>query len=152
MIVKTASKKSGEQAKMGRVVAQLALANNEDVILAAAGIIPPDRIRRATVEGVVDSGATRLVLPQAVVKQLGLKSSAEVPVRYADHRKSKRKLVSNVHLNLQGRESVFSAVVEPRRTIVLIGAIVLEELDFIVDCTRQQLRPRDPEGILSEIE
>jgi predicted aspartyl protease len=101
---------------------------------------------------VVDSGATRLVLPQSVVKQLGLKPSSEVPVRYADHRKSKRKLVGNVHLKLQGRESVFSAVVEPRRTTVLIGAIVLEELDFIVDCTRQQLRPRDPEGILSEIE
>jgi hypothetical protein len=42
--------------------------------------------------------------------------------------------------------------VEPRRTTALIGAIVLEELDFIVDCARQTLRPRDPDGIVSEIE
>ena len=137
---------------MGRIVAQLSLANHQDVILAAAGVIADDRIRRVSIEGVVDSGATRLVLPQAVVKQLGLAPSSEVPVRYADDRRVKRKLVSDVHLKLQGRESVFSAVVEPKRTTALIGAIVLEELDFIVDCTRQQLMPRDPEGILSEIE
>lgn len=81
-----------------------------------------------------------------------MKPSRETPVRYADDRKAKRKLVSDVQLELLGRESVFSAVVEPRRTTALIGAIVLEELDFIVDCARQTLRPRDPDGIVSEIE
>ena len=107
---------------MGRIVAQLSLANHQDVVLASAGVIPKDQVRRVTIEGVVDSGATRLVLPQTVVKQLGLKPSSEVPVRYADDRKVKRKLVSDVHLKLLDRESVFSAVVEPKRTTALIGA------------------------------
>jgi hypothetical protein len=42
--------------------------------------------------------------------------------------------------------------VEPNRTDVLIGAIVLEDLDLLVDCRTQTLRPRDPGGIIAEIE
>jgi hypothetical protein len=34
----------------------------------------------------------------------------------------------------------------------LIGAIVLEELDLLVDCTTQTLRPREPGSILTENE
>ena len=49
-------------------------------------------------------------------------------------------------------ESVFTADVEPGRTDALIGAIVLEELDFVPDCTRQALLPRDPHGLFAEIE
>jgi hypothetical protein len=34
----------------------------------------------------------------------------------------------------------------------LIGAIVMEDLDFLVDCAIQTLQPRDPNGIVGEIE
>ncbi len=57
-----------------------------------------------------------------------------------------------VHVELLGREGIFTAVVEPKRRSALIGAIVLEDLDFIVDCTHQRLIPRDPRFIVSEIE
>lgn len=45
----------------------------------------------------------------------------------------------------------------PERTFlphadVLIGAIVLEDLDLLVDCRTQALQPRDPRGIIVEIE
>jgi hypothetical protein len=50
-----------------------------------------------------------------------------------------------------GRDGVFTAVVEPKRRTALIGAIVLEDLDFLVDCT-QQLVPRDPRFVVSEVE
>jgi hypothetical protein len=61
-------------------------------------------------------------------------------------------LVDGVHLEMLGRSSVFKATVEPRRTEALIGAIVLEDLDFVVDPTHQQLVPRDPKMIISEAE
>ena len=35
---------------------------------------------------------------------------------------------------------------------VLIGAMVLEGLDLLVDCQRQRLIPRDPSGPIYEIE
>ena len=43
-------------------------------------------------------------------------------------------------------------MIEPRRRSTLIGAIVLEDLDFLVDCTAQRLVPRDPKFVVSEIE
>jgi hypothetical protein len=53
---------------------------------------------------------------------------------------------------LLGHDGVFTAVVEPKRKTALIGAIVLEDLVFLVDRTLQQLVPRDPRFIVSEIE
>lgn len=152
MITPSKSRSKRKVDDMGRVIVDVALANHEDVILADAGMLPVEDVRRTTISGVIDTGATRLVLPQQVVKQLGLRIAGEAQVRYADQRVSKRKLAPYVQLRLLNRESVFSAVVEPRRKDALIGAIVLEELDLIVDCPRQRLVPRDPEGIMSEIE
>lgn len=152
MISRSKSRAKSKVDDMGRVVVEVALANHEDVILSDAGMLPPEKVRRMTFSGIIDTGATRLVLPQQVVKELGLRVSGESTVRYADQRAAKRKVVPYVQLRLLGRESVFSAVVEPRRKHALIGAIVLEELDLLVDCNRQQLVPRDPERIISEIE
>ncbi|MGD9855744.1 MAG: hypothetical protein AB7U20_12435 [Planctomycetaceae bacterium] len=141
-----------ESEEMGRFSVEVTLTNNEDNSLAKANVISTDQVRRARLPGVVDSGAAHLVLPGKVVKQLGFPDAGKVKVRYADHRTGKRRRVSNVLLQLLGREAVFTAIVEPKRDTALIGAIVLEELDLVVDCTKQALHPRDPDWIISEIE
>jgi predicted aspartyl protease len=137
---------------MGRFSVEVELSNREDVFRARAGLIRPDEVRRVRVRGVVDSGATRLVIPETLVKQLGLEISGTAQVRYADGRVAERSIATDINLAYGGRESVFSAVVEPHRESVLIGAIVLEELDFLVDCGAQRLVPRDPDRIVSEAE
>lgn len=119
---------------------------------ARRGRIPASAIRRVRIEGLVDTGATRLVLPASVVVQLGLPEVGQVGVKYADGRRSQRAAVGDAEVEIQGRSSVFTAVVEPDRTEALIGAIVLEELDFVVDCIAQKLVPRDPDRIFAEIE
>ena len=100
----------------------------------------------------MDTGATRLVLPASVVTALGLPEAGQVTVRFADGRRESKTTVRDVELEIQGRSSVFTAVVEPGRTDALIGVIVLEELDFVPDCTRQALLPRDPHGLFAEID
>jgi hypothetical protein len=120
--------------------------------MARRGLLPPDQVRRETIPGVVDSGATRLVLPETVVKRLGVLLGDPIPIRYADGRRGRRRLAEGVFAQLLGRHGTFSAVVEPKRDTALIGAIVLEDLDLLVDCTQQRLVPRDPSGPLSEIE
>jgi predicted aspartyl protease len=137
---------------MGRFAVEVELANYQDVIQERLGQIPAAQVRRATIRGVVDPGATRLVLPRNVVKQLGLVTKRKVKVRYADGRRSVRPEVDNVHVKLLDRDDVFTAIVEPKRESALIGAIVLEDLDFLVDCTKQCLVPRDPRYVVSEIE
>jgi predicted aspartyl protease len=139
-------------AKVGRFSVRFEVANNIDVVDAQRGLLEPEKVRRQTIEGVVDSGATRLVLPESVVRQLGLSSKGKVKVRYANEEKATREAVKNVYVQLLGRDGVFTAIVEPKWRDALIGAIVLEDLDFVIDCTHQKLVPRDPRYVFSEIE
>jgi predicted aspartyl protease len=138
--------------KMGRFSVDMEVANHLDVRKAAEGTLPPDKVRRMQLKGLVDTGAGRLVLPAAVAQQLGLPPAGTTTVRYADHRTATLPRVGDAEVTLLGRSSSFTAVVEPNRTDALIGAIVLEELDFLVDPFKHQLIPRDPNAIISEIE
>jgi predicted aspartyl protease len=143
---------TAQEPVMGRFSVEVELANNEDLYAVKAGLIPPEKVRRVRVRGVVDSGATRLVISSAVAKQLGVELVGSAKVRSADGRTADRSIVKDIHLYYGGRESVFNAIVEPDRESVLIGAIVLEDLDFLVDCGGQRLVPRDPKQIVSEAE
>ena len=136
---------------MGRFSVDIEITNHEDVMLLRRGLIEAADVRRVTIPGVVDTGAVRLVLPLATVRELGLPETGEVKVRYADARRATRKVVGDADVAFGGRTGTFSAIVEPRRTEALIGAIVLEELDFVVDCVAQKLVPRDPNTVISEL-
>ncbi|MGD0094675.1 MAG: retroviral-like aspartic protease family protein [Planctomycetota bacterium] len=137
---------------MGRFSVTVKVANNRDVQLANAGVLPQDKVRRVTLSAIVDSGAAHLVLPETVVRQLGLPSAGKSWVRYADQRRKKRAVVEEARVEVLGRQGTYRATVEPARETALLGAIVLEDLDFLVDCTTQSLRPRDPNYIVTEIE
>jgi clan AA aspartic protease len=124
----------GERSE-GRFSVQFEVANHEDVILALRGLLEPNKIRRLTISALVDSGATRLILPEKIVKQLGLPFASKVKVRYANNHTATRDAVNEVSVQIQGLKGVFNAVVEPKHRDALIGAIVLEDLDFVVECT-----------------
>jgi predicted aspartyl protease len=141
-----------EAAAMGRVTVDVKLANNRDVVLHETGMVPAEQVRRLTIQGTVDPGASMLVLPSAVADQLGLPRTRKMTVTYGDRRTAERDLVNQVEVELLGRKSIFDAILEPARTTVLVGAIVLEALDLLVDCRNQQLIPRDPAGMTAEIE
>jgi predicted aspartyl protease len=137
---------------VGRFSVEFEVANLDDIVRARHGSLQFDQVRRSTIAGIVDCGATRLVLPEQVVNQLGLQRAGKVQVRYADGRTAERDTVEGVYVQLLGRRGTFTASVEPNRTTALIGAIVLEDLDFLVDSTNQRLVPRDPNIIVTEIE
>lgn len=137
---------------MGRFSVKLKLANEQDMFLESKGLLAPEKVRRAEIDGLVDCGATRLVLPEKVGRELGVPEGGMIMVRYADNRTADRPSVHNVWLKIDGREAAFSAVLEPDRTTALIGAIVMEELDLLIDCTGLKLTPRDPNHVIAELE
>lgn len=137
---------------VGRFSVEFEVANYADLIRAQDGTLPPDEVRRETIRGVVDSGAAKLVLPQAVVERLGLPLGDPVQVRYADGRKARHREVKGVFVKLLGRDGTFTAISEPKRETALLGAIVLEDLDLLVDCQNERVVPRDPSGAIYEIE
>ncbi len=137
---------------MGRFSIEFEVANFEDMVKAKNGNLDPQKVRRRKIMGVVDSGASWLVLPGKVAKELGIPVKGKTRARYADGRKAIRTEVSPVFVRILERDDVFSAVVEPRRESALIGAIVLEDLDFLVDCKHRRLVPRDADYVVSELE
>jgi predicted aspartyl protease len=137
---------------VGRFAIELEVANHGDMVKARDGFLDPEKVRRLKITGVVDTGATRLVLPKKIAKQLGLPDAGKVQVRYANNKTATRNLVEEAYVEIIGRHGVFTAVVEPQRRNALIGAIVLEDLDYLVDCIHQRLVPRDPRFVVSELE
>ena len=105
----------------------------EDLVRVKDGTLAPDKVRRLRIAGAVDTGSTFLMLPAQAAKQLGVPSAGKVGVRYADRRRGSKSVVENVRVDLLGRHGNFKAILETNRTDVLIGAIVLEDLDLLVD-------------------
>ncbi len=137
---------------MGWVEVEFLVLNNRDLQMAEGGALAADKVRSFQLMGVVDSGSTHLVLPTDVADRLGLPKAGAITIHYADRRTAVRSLVTQVEVELLARRGTFRAVLEPERTTALIGAIVLEDLDLLVDCANNRLVPRDPSGLTAEVE
>ena len=91
------------------------------------------------------------------IADLGIELSSPKPEEFLTHRSriqgsAIRPVATHIDVELLGRHGTFKAIVEPKRKDALIGAIVLEDLDLVVDCVSQTLLPRDPNRIIAEIE
>ncbi len=132
---------------MGRVTARIVLQNYDDWRAAQQGQLAPEQIRTVKAEGLVDIGATMLVIPKAVADQLGVPEVRRTTVRYADDRRVERQVIGPIRVTLCDRLSNFDAIVEENAKEVLIGQILLEELDLVVNPQERTLtpNPRSPD-------
>ena len=137
---------------VSRFTQEMVLTNNRDRILHEAGHLSSENVRTAEMTGWVDTGAHDLILPEVVGDSLGFPSAGIVKVGFANNQKATRRRVAEVHLTLCGRSATFTAVLLPDRFDALIGALVLETLDLLVDPVGGRLVPRDPDGPTSMID
>lgn len=102
----------------------------------------------------VDTGATMLVLPGWLQRELQFPVIRRQIVRYANEDTAERDVVYGVEVTVCGRTGVFEAVVEPEKRYGLLGAIVMESLDLIAEPRSHRLcvNPRSPERPMAEIE
>jgi clan AA aspartic protease len=126
-------------------MAPVKLTNAYDYYNAENGTIPRERVRVTEIDALVDTGANMLVLPEEVVERLGLVDIERRRARYADARVEVKRVVGSVRLEVSGRLGEFDALAENRGTTALIGQVVLEELDLVVDSRSKELRP-NPES------
>jgi len=126
--------------KMGKVVERVKVINFKE---------PSKSIE---IEAVIDTGATMSVLPMDLIQKLGLEKIDEVNVRYADN--SVRKEVYGwVILEIAGRKAVFDVLAENEGAQPLIGQIVLERLDLVIEPSTRRVipNPRSPETPMIKI-
>ena len=131
-----------EDSNMGEIKVRIELENAVDRYMFLEKKIQEVEIRRYQMEAIVDTGAVMLALPQDVVEELGLQVQRTVVVTYADERKDERKVAGPVVIKIGKRFMNTDCIVGPPASEVLIGQIILEELDLIPDCQRQTLTPR----------
>jgi predicted aspartyl protease len=104
-------------------------------------------------EGKIDTGATLLVLPEFIVKDLGFPTIRKQTVKYANEETETRDVVWGVELTLCERTGVFEAIVEPKKKYALVGAVVMETLDLIVEPRSLGLYPNPRSNLpMAEIE
>ena len=103
-------------------------------------------VRQVDLDCLIDSGSVLTFLPQEVVELLGIPGDGNVIVRYADERKEEVRKVGPVKITIGKRSGNFDCVVGPPNCEPLIGQIVLEELDLLIDPKEKKLmvRPESP--------
>ena len=92
------------------------------------------------VELLVDSGAIYSVVPQAVLKRLGIKSIATEEFRLADGSKIKRKK-GGAFFKYGKRVGVSDVIFGKPGDGQLLGAFTLEALGLVLDPLRRKLKP-----------
>nr|WP_267871707.1 aspartyl protease [Nostoc sp. CHAB 5715] len=131
---------------MGKVTSKITVANRIDQILAERGFISSDQIRSVTLNDVlVDTGATRLCLPENIISELGLVLQGEVDVKIAVGIQKVR-IFRELNLLVQGREGTFNCIELPAGSNPLLGLIPLEDLGLEPDLKNQRLRVLPLEG------
>lgn len=127
---------------MGEVRAKVRLENYEDRVLYKAGNITADKIRVYELDAVVDTGAVMMLLPQDMVEALGLQAFGKIVVALANDQKIELEQAGTLTLTVAGRDMKTDCLVGPPGCEALIGQIVLERLDLIVDPVKRTLTPR----------
>jgi clan AA aspartic protease len=124
---------------MGHVNTQITLKNIMDVYKAKAGIIQEPEIRQATIDVMVDTGSTMLVINGQLFRQLGLGVTGERRITLANDAKETCKLTDAVEINWEDRSITMPALVVEDAPDFLMGVLPLEGMDLIVDTVNQKL-------------
>ena len=125
---------------MGRTTAKLNIQNAYDVQRAAEGHIPPCEVREVEVEAIVDNGATYVCLSRQDIERLGLPCHQNVEIRTANGR-AIRRTFKGAEVGLCGRSFVMEVMENDEDTPPLVGYLLLEALDLVVDPKTQQVIP-----------
>ena len=138
---------------MGRVMAKIKLSNNTDLSKANGGLIEGRAVRTVEIEGLVDAGATMLVLPADVVEKLGLVAEGYRTVKDANGQHTKVPRVMGVRVEILGRDMTCDALVDRAGTTALIGQILLTGLDLVVDPKSRDVtvNPASPDSPLMDL-
>ena len=134
---------------MGKVVVEnVVLRNFKDENLYEEGFI--SKVRETTVSMIADTGARAVGLPFSIIASLGLSAVRKIKVQLANGMMEDRTLYGNLSLQIEDRQGVFECLGKPEEAPLLLGQLVLETLDFVVDCPNQRLipNPKAPEGMM----
>ena len=125
--------------EMGLVYAEIDLISVDDMVLHRRGYLEEEKIKQVRVSALVDSGAYMLCINENVKAQLDLPLIEKQFSRMADETLLELEVVGPVEIRFENRSTTLRAIVLPRNSEVLLGAIPLEDMDVLIDPKRQKL-------------
>lgn len=126
--------------QMGQVIITLTLTNRIDQVLAQRGFISSEEVRSCTLNDVlVDTGATILCLPTAIISQLGLVQGGEANVETSAGVKQGR-IFRDVELCIGDRQGTFDCLELTEVPYALLGVTPMEVLGLEPDLKNRKLR------------
>ena len=132
---------------MGLVFAKIELLSGNDLAFFRRGQLEANQIHRCTVDAMVDSGKTMLVIPEFVKQQLDLLPVGRIQAELADGSSASYEVVGPIEVRFQNRRTVVEALVVPGSNRVLLGAIPMAGMDVWLDSKREHLlvNPESPD-------
>ncbi len=127
---------------MGEVTVQAQFRNIVDVGAILRGYITKEEILVSTRSCLVDTGAVMVRLPEDEADKLNLMRGDKVNFTYADERKEELPTGLGLEVTIGKRTVVTDCVIGPPLCEPMIGQLVLEEMDLVVDCAGRTLTPR----------
>ncbi len=135
-----------EKNQVGQVNVSITVTNHIDQILAERGFISAGEVRTITLDEVlVDTGATLLCLPTAIIESLGLPVDSETTVKTAAGPR-KARIFREANLVVNGRQSTFDCLELTDINQPLLGVLPMERLGLEPDLQNQCLRTLSTEG------
>jgi predicted aspartyl protease len=129
---------------MGHVNTKITLKNLDDTKQARKGNLPEHKIRQATIDVMVDTGATMLVINEQLSQQLGLDAIGEREISFANDATNLRfaencKVTEPLEINWKDRSITLPALVVKDAPEFLLGVMPLEGMDLMVDTVNERL-------------
>ena len=124
---------------MGQVHVQVTLTNYRETLLARLGQLDASQVHRYETEALIDTGVVRSAIPATVADRLGLMRLRRSEAKYANGHVEEVDMTEVFTVAMLGRETEISAMVLGEQ--ILLGVTLLEDLDLMVDCTRNRLVP-----------
>ncbi len=137
--------KAGSQS-MGPVRVRVKLTNTLDEYFVEQGQLDPSEVHTCEIDALVDRRRMRTFLPVEVMRQLDLRIWRQEVVKFADGSEKVLSHSESVKIELLGRETSVDTIVAGDE--VVIGQVVLELLDLVVDEENQRVipNPAHPNG------
>lgn len=130
---------------------ELTLTNSEDEIRADHGLMSPASVRREHVSAEVRPNTLRMRIPAALAAKLGVRAAQSTLLRCGDGSTRVCGLAHSIEIELMGRHTCVSAVIDPETSNVIVGRMVLDALDLVIDQQARALTPRYANGICVDV-
>lgn len=136
---------------MGKVIVSgVILRNHRDEILVDEGAQPEKEIRSLTLDMIADSGSLTVGLPKSLIEKLGLPFLKHAAATLADGSQRKVEVYEDLTVMVDDRVARTQCIAKPENAPMLLGQLVLEQIDYVVDCRNQRIipNPEAPPGVM----